>query len=136
MTTRPITIPDPETPAAAPRRRYTAAFKRKILKTLERVPEGERGAFLRKHGLYSGTVSRWNREADSATLVALAPRKRGPKSKRDPEQAEVARLRRQVAALEHKLEVAQEIITVQKKISQLLGIELATPTDDETSGSS
>ena len=60
------------------------------------------------------------------TLTALAPKKRGRKPTKDPMDKENERLRRRVAQLEHKLETAELIIDVQKKVSQLLGIPLAT----------
>ena len=135
MTVRAATIPDPEVPGKTGRPVYTAAFKRKILKELERQPEGERGAYLRARGLYSGTVSRWRKELDAATLDALKPRRRGPKPQTTPEEAEMTRLRRRVAELEHRLEVAEEIIAVQKKISELFGKKRPTPTPDEPSES-
>jgi hypothetical protein len=63
----------------------------------------------------------------------LSSKKRGPRPKKDPEQKEIERLRRRVAQLEQKLETAELIIDVQKKVSQLLGIPLATPgTSDES----
>ena len=135
MTVRALTVPDPEVPGTSRRPTYTVAFKRKILKELEKQAAGERGAYLRARGLYSGTVSRWKRELDAATLDAMQPRKRGPKPKRSPEDVEVAHLRRRVAELEHRLEVAEEIIAVQKKISELFGKRRPTSTPDEPSES-
>ena len=56
---------------------------------------------------------------------ALKPKKRGPKAKEpDPHPNEVARLRRENERLRQKLENAELIIDVQKKVSRLLGIPL------------
>lgn len=118
--------PDPETAEKAPRRRFTPAYKLKILAQTDHASEGQIGAILRKEGLYSSLLSTWRRQRDEGTLGALKPKKRGPKPKQDPEQKEMERLRRRVAQLEHKLETAELIIDVQKKVSQLLGIPLAT----------
>jgi transposase-like protein len=76
--------------------------------------------------LYSSLLSTWRRQRDEGTLGALKPKKRGPKPKKDPEQKELERLRRRVELLEQKLETAELIIDVQKKVSRLLGIPLAT----------
>lgn len=133
MLTQAKKIPNPEVVAPTPRKRHTPAFKRRVLTAIEQLPFGERGAFLRSQGLYSGTVSRWRRELEAATLVALTPKKTGPKAKRNPAEDEVDSLRRQVSKLEHKLSVAQDIIAAQKKISTLLEGALATPTDGESS---
>ena len=43
------------------------------------------------------------------------------------------RLRRRVAQLEHKLETAELIIDVQKKVARLLELPLATPEPSEKS---
>ena len=118
--------PDPETAEKTGRRSFTAAYKRKILAQADQAGEGQLGAILRREGLYSSLLSTWRRQRDEGTLGALKPKKRGPKPKKDPEQKEMERLRRRVAQLEQKLETAELIIDVQKKVSQLLGIPLAT----------
>jgi transposase len=125
--------PDPETAEKATRRHFTAAYKRKILAQTEHAGEGQIGAILRREGLYSSLLSTWRRQRDEGTLGALKAKKRGPKPKKDPEQKEMERLRRRVAQLEHKLETAELIIDVQKKVSQLLGIPLATIEPSEKS---
>jgi hypothetical protein len=51
----------------------------------------------------------------------LTPRKRGPKSKRNPLEDEVQRLRRQNGHLAEDLRKAHIIIDVQKKVAALLG---------------
>lgn len=125
--------PDPET-AAKPRRQFGAAYKLKILKQLDATngPK-EVGAILRREGLYSSLVSTWRAQRSEGTLAALAPKKRGPKPPpKEPLAEENERLRKQVARLERKLETAELILAVQKKVSQLLGIPLATPEGDET----
>jgi transposase-like protein len=132
MTAR-TTEPDPET-AAKPRRQFGAAYKLKILGQMDAASgPKEVGAILRREGLYSSLVSTWRAQRSEGTLAALAPKKRGPKPPRkDPLVEENERLRKQVAWLERKLETAGKIIEVQKKVSELLGIPLGTPGDDET----
>jgi transposase-like protein len=115
---------DNETLEKPGRRRFTAAFKQAILEKTDQAEPGELGAILRKHGLYSSILSDWRRARDEGTVVALTPKKRGPKSSSDPKQEELDRLHREVAKLKRKLEVAELIIGVQKKVSKLLGIEL------------
>lgn len=124
--------PNPETPEKPKRRTFSAEYKRKLLDQLDRAGPGEAGAILRREGLYSSHITKWRREREQGTLAALKAKKRGPKPKKSPEQKEVERLRRRVAQLERKLETAELIIDVQKKVSQLLGIPLATsePSDE------
>ena len=63
--------------------------------------------------------------------LVFEPRKRGRKAKSQPD-PEVARLRKQVARLERELARAQQVIAVQKKISEILGVEQNLP--DELKG--
>lgn len=120
--------PDPEVLEKARRRRFTAEYKASVLRDYEATPKGERGAFLRREGLYSSHINKWREERDSRSLQALAPQKRGPKPKPQPD-PEVLTLRKQVARLEHQLQRAQKVIEVQKKISEILGVEQNLPDD-------
>jgi len=81
---------------------------------------------LRREGLYSSHINKWREDRAKLDMKALEPRKLGPKPKPDPE---VALLRRRVARLEHQLQRAQKVIEVQKKISEILGIEQNLPDD-------
>jgi transposase-like protein len=115
---------DPEVSEKKPRRKYTAAYKLRILKEYEActVP-GEIGALLRREGLYHSNVNTWLRQRDKGALHGLTPRKRGRKSKKvNPLAREVANLERENKKLAEKLHKAETIIEVQKKISEILGI--------------
>jgi transposase-like protein len=92
------------------------------------------GAILRREGLYSSTLTDWRRQRDSGALGALTPAKRGPKSAaRNPLAAELVQARRENARLGRRLEHAEAIIEIQKKVAALLGIPLATPDSDDKS---
>ena len=122
--------PDPEVVAHAQRRRFTADYKQRILKEVDAAQgSGGIGALLRREGLYSSLLATWRNERDAATLAALTPQKRGPKSKRHPLQDETDKLRRDNARLTEQLRKAEIIIDVQKKLGTLLGWPL--PTQDE-----
>jgi transposase-like protein len=118
-------------PAKAARRRFTADYKRRILTLADActVP-GSLGALLRKEGLYSSNLTAWRRQRDTGTLSALTPKKRGRKAQgRDLLQRANETLRKENARLALRLRHAELIIDVQKKVSQMLGIPLATPED-------
>ena len=119
---RTVEDPDPEVPAKAKRRQYSAAYKRRILKEADRCSApGEIGALLRREGLYSSLLSRWRRQQDSGAAAALEPKKRGRKPKpADPQAKRIAELERETARLRKQLKQAETIIAVQKKVSQLL----------------
>jgi transposase-like protein len=116
--------PDPEVPEKKPRRKYTAAYKLRILKEYEACTvSGEIGALLRREGLYNSNINTWLRQRDKGALHGLTPKKRGRKSKPvNPLAKEVARLERENKKLSKKLQQAEIIIDVQKKISEILGI--------------
>jgi len=124
-----LTIPDPEITPKAKRRTFPAEYKLRILdEAAQCTKPGERGALLRREGLYSSHLTHWRCELRAGALAGLKPKKRGPKS--DPVAVENAQLRREIARLQAKLERAETIIDVQKKLSQLLGL----PTSSETGG--
>ncbi len=110
--------------AAKPkRRRFSAEFKARIVEEADACTEaGEVTALLRREGLYSSHLAHWRRQYRRGAAAGLAPR-RGPKGK-DPLVAENEELERQVARLEHRLQQAEKIIEVQKKLSELLGIQM------------
>ena len=125
-------VPDPEVVPRATRRRFGAAYKLRIVEAADACTKpGEVGALLRREGLYSSHLVTWRRARDQGQLDALAPKRRGPKP--DPDRLlkkRNAQLEREVARLEKRLETAEIIIDVQRKVSRLLGIEMP-----ETSGS-
>jgi len=116
-------LADPEVLERPRRRRFTAAYKLRIVQEADAAVEFRQvGALLRREGLYSSQLAAWRRSRDTGALSALGqPRGRKPA---DPALADVARLQRENAALTRRLAVAEEIIAVQKKVSALLGIVL------------
>ena len=121
------TVPDPEVVVRAERRHFTAEYKQRILQEAEACTQsGEVGALLRREGLYSSHLNTWRRQYDRGALRGLTPAKRGRKA--DPQAAELAKLRRENERLKAKLERAELIIDVQKKVSQMFGL---TPTESD-----
>jgi transposase-like protein len=109
---------------ARPKRRsYTAEYKLHILQEAEAAAAtpGAVGALLRREGLYSSLLAYWRRERAHGIREALAPQKRGPKSKRNPMAEEMQKLQRHNARLSEDLRKAHIIIDVQKKVAALLG---------------
>jgi len=116
--------PDPEVPEQAQRRRFTAAYKARILAAADACSEpGQIGALLRREGLYSSHLSTWRRQRQAGTLAALAPQRRGRQGP-PPLEQEVQRLKRENARLAQRLAQAEAVIEVQKRLSALLEIPL------------
>ncbi len=111
--------PDPEVFPKAERRQFSARYKRSILQEYDACREpGEKGALLRREGLYSSYITTWRRQREHGELDGLAPKKRGPRA--DPQAAEIASLKRENERLRKRLEQAELIIEVQKKVSRML----------------
>jgi transposase-like protein len=119
-------VPDSEVPEKPVRRRFTAEYKRRILREAEACKEqGWLGALLRREGLYSSNLTTWRRQAERGTLEALSPKKRGPKEKKlDPSLRRIAELEKTTQKLEHKLRQAELIIAAQKKIAEIFQMPL------------
>jgi len=126
-------IPDPEVTERPTRRSFTAKYKVRVLKEADAAKEpGEVGALLRREGLYSSHLTTWRRARERGELAGLAPHPRGPKPSEETASAnEVKRLDRENARLKVELEQARLIIGVQKKLSEILGIEMPPVGDEE-----
>lgn len=113
--------PDPEVPAKAQRRKFSAEDKKRIVEETDRaVQQGGVGAILRREGIYSSTLHGWRKERDAAVRKAFS-QKRGPQAQRNPLAGENEKLRRQNQRLQEELEKAHIIIDVQKKVAKLWG---------------
>ncbi len=109
------------------RRRFTAPYKLRILQAADSCTEsGQIGALLRREGLYYSNLRTWRGQRDRGQLAGLTPKKRGPKE--DPVARENARLKRENEQLKARLDKAEIIIDVQKKLSKLLGVSLPEDT--------
>jgi len=123
-----------EVPERPRRRRFSAAYKLAILTQVDAATEpGAIGAILRRERLYSSHLVDWRRARDRGALEALARPLGRPRP--NPLAKEVDHLRRENTRLSARLATAERIIEIQGKVSELLGIPLARPSDDEPSGS-
>lgn len=124
------TPPDPAVPAKAKRRRFTAEYKVRILREVDRCKApGEVGAILRREGLYSSLLTEWRRQRDRVAKAGLTATKRGPKARAvDPR---LKQLERENAKLKRRNQRLELMVTIQKKASELLGIPLSPLDDDE-----
>jgi transposase len=115
---------DVEVSSVSQRRRFTAAYKCRVLAEADACTEpGQVGALLRREGLYSSHLTTWRRQREQGMLEALTPKKRGRKARGlDPVAQRVAQLERANARLSQQLKQAETIIEVQKKVSELLGM--------------
>ena len=112
--------PDPELAERAQRRKFTAAYKLRILREAATASKpGEIAAMLRREGLYTSHLTAWRKQQDAGALAGLEPRKRGP-SGPSAEQVEVRALRVRLERAEAELVTARRVIEVQGNVSALL----------------
>lgn len=107
------------------RRNFTAKYKLAVLAETDAAREsGESiAAILRREGLYSSHISKWQQQRDAGALEALS-KKRGRKP--DPDAAhrrELACRDAENAKLQSELAKARAIIEVQKKLCEMLELD-------------
>ena len=113
-------VVDEPDPAARPRRRsFTAEYKERILEEYDALALGstERGALLRREGLYTSHIAEWRRARDAGAREGLASKS---KPGRSAEQVELERLRRKTERLEAELERTKTALEITGKVHALL----------------
>jgi hypothetical protein len=125
-------VPDPEVCAGPQRRQFTDQYKLGILREADGCTKpGELGSLLRREGLYSSNLTTWRREREKGALGAKA-QKRGRKARTEEQlRAEIKQVRREKDQVVARLRKAETVIEVQKKVSDLLGDWLPSPSQDE-----
>jgi transposase-like protein len=110
--------PDPEVPGKARRRTFTAQYKLDVVAEYDAAAAGQKGAVLRREGLYSSHVIEWRRARDAGALAGQGRLRGRPAA--DPRDAQIARLRKEKAKLEQELAKARFVVDVQAKLQALL----------------
>jgi len=101
------------------RRRFTPGQKLAHLTAYEQaLDEGQGGAYLRREGLYSSLITEWRRQRDAGVLEGKQPGETvGRPSK---EQAEIARLRRELDQTQRRLDRTETALEIMGKARALL----------------
>ena len=118
--------------AKAERRRFTAEYKRRIVREAEGCTKpGEIGALLRREALYSSHLVTWRAARDRGELAGLSPKKRGPKvAPPDPRDKRIAEQEREIARWQKRAERAEAFVEVQKKSRRCWGRRSRARSDD------
>ena len=118
----------PTTEVEAPkpaRRRFSPADKLRIVREAQAATEpGQIEAMLRREGIYSSYLTTWRKEIEQHGVQGLEGKRPGRKAKKDAKDLRIVALEKKTARLEHELEIAQKLISLQKKVSELLGVTL------------
>ena len=101
------------------KRRFTAGDKQRLLAECEALPHGEKGAWLRRNGLYAGQLSVWRKQLETEGTVGLEPGRPGRKPA-DPREREIARLEAALKKAERRAYIAEQCLELQKKMMRLV----------------
>ena len=112
-----------EVVAKAERRRFTAQYKRKVLREADHCQQpGEIGGLLRREGLYWSNLANWRKQRERGELAGLSTKKRGPKrQEKNPLAERVRELERDNRRLKRRAERAEGIVELQKKSRRFSG---------------
>ncbi len=121
-------VPETEVVGETRRRKYTAAYKRQMVEAASKMTPEERGALVRREGLYASHLTHWR--AELGRTGTIQEQRRGPKA--NLERQQIKRLEGEKARLEAKLKQAELIIGAQKKLAEIFGTLL--PTEEEILG--
>jgi transposase-like protein len=111
---------------------FSNDYKLSVLAEYDRCSEpGEKGALLRREGLYSSIITDWRRQHRGGILVVTEGRA-SEGGRGLPSMNEVARLRAENERLKVKLAKAEAIIAVQGKVQALLE-QLSKSADNDDS---
>jgi transposase len=121
-----------EGPSPRPvRRSFSPEYKLAIVTEYENAPNGEKGAILRREGLYSSHVIEWTRARDAGALEGVADSRRSEKRpKQSAVAAELERLRARIAKLEAELKKTRTALDIMGKAHALLE-QLSESADDQ-----
>ena len=110
-------------PAPRPSRRvFSPEYKLAIVVEYENAPNGEKGAILRREGLYSSHIIEWTRARDAGVLAGATGESAGSakRPKKSAEQVELEKLRRQNEKLKGDLSKTRMALDIMGKAHALL----------------
>ena len=123
--------PNPEVlERSSGRRQFSAKYKAKILAEYDTLSRLEKGALLRREGLYSSLITTWREQRDKGAEQALA--RPAGRQKADPRDREITSLKREVGRLEGELDTSRRVVEIQAKLSALLETLASTNTADNS----
>ena len=122
--------PDPEVPQRARRRTFTAKYKLEVLDAYDAVSGGEKGAVLRREGLYSSHLVEWRRARDVGALAGLTKPRGRPA--RDRQQERINALETEKRRLEQELAKSRFVVDVQAKLHALETISEGADTEPKS----
>ena len=122
-------VDDPEVVAVAKRRKFSDAYKRRILEEVDLAVPGEIGLILRREGLYSSQLAQWRKRRRD-----MGARK-SKKGTAEALQADYKRLQKENAKLKLQLQKAEAMLDLQKKAASMISLVTGSSDDESDSNS-
>jgi len=104
------------------RRRFSTEYKLKILAQANQCAHGQLGELLRRENLYSNQLRDWRKQLESGGELALSKSAPGPKAAKTPEQKRIEQLEKELARTQHKLQITEDCVGLQKKALSMLDL--------------
>jgi transposase len=107
------------------RRTFTAAYKARIVAQAAACSPAERGALLRREGLYNSHLAKWRAGRAPRDADAPAPDERPPASERE------RALERELALTRRDLARTELLLAIEAKTAELLRLELSPSPEEQ-----
>ncbi len=121
------TIESVEVKTNTKRRRLSVSYKLSILRRIDELNGFGIGEFVRSEGLYQSQVSLWRKQYEQGTLMTSKPGRPRQKDESAKLKKKLRKLEVENQRLKGRLARAELINHVQKKVSEILGVELPPP---------
>jgi len=123
-----VSATGPRAGGPRPRRSFSPAQKIAHLQAYEAAcAAGDGGGYLRRERLYSSLVTTWRQARDGGLLTATSER---PVGRPSVEQAEIARLKRELEVTRNRLATTETALDIMGKARELLeSISRSSDTD-------
>jgi transposase-like protein len=107
-------------PAARPQRRsFPQEYRERIVAEYRAAPHGQKGAVLRREGLYQSQLREWSAAVD-ARVAGMLPTRTSHHGKRDSASTDIQKLRAENARLTRELNQSQAVVAIMGKLQGLL----------------
>jgi len=116
-----VPVVEAANPAPRPSRRsFTAAYRLSIVAEYEQAPRGEKGAVLRREGLYHSHIKEWTAARDAGAVCGVGDGRRSSTTSKGSTKGEVQRLRAQNLRLAAQLAQTRTALDIMGKAHELL----------------
>ena len=120
MTSHDLPASDGPRAGRPKRRHFSAAYKLRMVEEYDAAQHGEKGALLRREGLYDSSIQLWRRQRDAGELTESGPAT-APRKSKSPEQAELERLRKENERLARRSERAEKKLAQTEAALDIMG---------------